>query len=159
MIILIERGREYKYIFMDIKNNKHKKYVELANKGIKNTEICKELHIAGSTGYQIRAKYKEYIGMMKPINNTTDITKYEDTLHDNLKYLILRYTNELKHKDIKKASHSQIATTIGILFDKLRLHEGKSTSNVLHKHIEDMTDEEQKKLREIAKLYKESMLS
>jgi hypothetical protein len=138
-------------------NTKHKNYIELANKGIKNSEICKKLCIADSTGYQIRRKYKDQIGLTKLTETNVDIRRYDDDLTKGLKTIILKITDILQTKNLQKESSPQLLKALGIAFDKLRLHEGKSTSNIAHKHVNEMSTEEKEVLRELANEYKKKL--
>ena len=147
-----------KLLLPEIKNIKHKKFIDMLNKGDKHMDICNELSIASSTGYQIKTKYAKYIHVVLPTDSTIDISLYDTKMIDYLKSINMRIANILSHKDIQNASITQLATTIGIVTEKIKLLEGKSTENIAHRHIHEMSDKDRKILSDLAKVYKESML-
>jgi hypothetical protein len=147
-----------KLLLPEIQNPKHKEYIDRLNTGEKHADICKALCIASSTGYQIKRKYAGYINVVLPTDKTIDISRYDTEMIDYLKRINMRIGSILSTKDIQNSSITQLATTIGIVTEKIRLLEGKSTDNIAHKHIHEMSDKERSFLKDLAERYKKSML-
>lgn len=144
----------------DVKPKKiHDDIIELINKGYKNTDICNQLSIKPNVLYYVKRRYRDRLAPPQDTSNITDITNYAEDIDNILRKNILRLGNTIINKDIDKASLSQLTTSFGIMYDKLRLHEGKSTQNIGANLLVNLDESQLELIKETIKSLKESMLN
>ena len=132
--------------------------IKLLGEGVPGTDVAKALGKTPAAIYSIKRHYKDEIDKALTIKNTIDITKYESDINVILKRNILRMGNTILNKDISKSSIDQLARTFGIMFDKLRLIEGKSTQNVATQVLHNLNPEQLEIIKDSIRSLKESML-
>jgi|TARA_R100000750_G_scaffold307_3_gene562 hypothetical protein len=74
--------------------------------------------------------------------------KHEIKVLENIKR---RFAEELQTKNLDKSSALQIATAYAVIFDKIRLLEGKSTENIDEVHRIEQLNDTKKTLLELLK--------
>jgi hypothetical protein len=68
-------------------------------------------------------------------------------------------SNHIKNFNLKRVSLAQATTTLGILIDKQRLIQGKSTQNIAQQIMHNLNPEQVEIIKESIKSLKISMLS
>lgn len=126
--------------------------------GQSGTKIAKEMGLTVNSVYSVKKRYKEDLNNALTIKNKINIDNYEDDLTNNLKRNILLMSNRINNYDLNKVSINQLVYAMGIMFDKLRLIEGKSTSNVAHQVIDSLDSNQLEIIKDSIKSLKESML-
>jgi hypothetical protein len=134
------------------------KITKLLNKNMKPAEIASTLDVPVKRVYNVRSSARRAGELVQTGDNTRDIEKYEPELINNIKYITLDISNTLRDKSFQKESSTQLAKTLGILIDKLRLIEGKSTHNISAQIVASLDEQQLNKLKEIGKSLIESML-
>jgi len=127
--------------------------------GVAGTDIAERVGCKPSRVYSIKRYYKDEIEVAQVSNNTLDISRYNDDIDTILKSNILRLGNTIANYNIEKASLSQLTTAFGIMYDKLRLHQGKSTSNNAVQILHNINPEQLEIIESAVKSLKKSMLS
>tara|TARA_Y100000310_G_scaffold182236_1_gene182309 strand:+ start:13463 stop:14041 length:579 start_codon:yes stop_codon:yes gene_type:complete len=148
--ILAGHGKKYKY---DVNESRHPNAGLVSRKKYIPIELLiayfeKELtfvdigHILGMTPQVVRRRLNKagyYIKRDKCFK------KHEAHVIENIKR---RIAESISEKDINKASLLQKLTSFGVLFDKGRLLEGKSTENIEEHHrIEELNQTKQELLK------------
>ena len=136
-----------------------KKIVELLKLDLPGTEIAKRVGVSRPAVYSVKKRFKDDINAAKVLKNNVNIEKFNEDLEDILKTNIVRLGNTIASKDLTKASVNQLATSLSILYDKLRLHQGKSTSNSAVEIVASFRPEQLEIIQEAIKSLKKSMLS
>ena len=139
-------------------SKKHAEVLELINRGYTNGEICNQLGIKHHTIYYVKRKYKHAITPTEATDKYTDINKFDANIDYILKGNILKIGNELARRPLEKSSIQQLCTAFGILFDKHRLHTGKSTTNISSNIVKSLDSTQIKIIQDSIKSLKESML-
>lgn len=134
------------------------KIIDLLKSGKPGTGIAKLLGVSAATVYSIKRTYKDEIVASKELIEQINTNNYSDDLDNNLKASIIKLSNNILNKDLKHASLSQLATTLGILFDKHRLLTGKSTQNVSTQILSQLDDRQLEIINKSIQSLKESML-
>ena len=117
------------------------------------------MFVTPASVYSVGKRYKTEIESAKLVNKQLDITNYNDDIEVLLKSNIVRLGNTIANTNLQKASLSQVTTSFGILFDKLRLLQGKSTSNVASNIALSLNPEQLEIVNSAIKSLKESMLN
>ena len=134
------------------------KIIDLLKSGKPGTKIAKLLDVSPATVYSVKKNYKDEIVASKELIEQINTNNYSDDLDYNLKASIIKLSNNILNKDLKQASLSQLATTLGILFDKHRLLTGKSTQNIATQILTNIDENQLKIIQESIQSLKESML-
>jgi DNA-directed RNA polymerase sigma subunit (sigma70/sigma32) len=99
------------------------KILTLLGKNVKPTEIANILGVPVTRVRNVQARARRAGELAKPTDITKDIENYEPQLINNIKSISLEVSNTLLNKSFQKESSTQLAKTLGILIDKLRLIE------------------------------------
>lgn len=132
--------------------------VKLLGKGHKPSEVASILSVPVKRVHNVKASARRAGKLVKHSDITKDIVNYEPQLIDNIKYITLEISNTLLSKSFQKESSTQLAKTLGILIDKLRLIEGKSTQNISAQIVGSLEPEQLKILEDMGKSLIKSML-
>lgn len=136
----------------------HRSVLELINAGLDNKAICQRAGVKDHTIYYVKRKYKDLIKKPEEANNIIDIKQYDENIDNALKLNILRIANTISEYNLQKASLTQLTTALGTLYDKHRLHIGRSTANISTQVINSLPDEQVKIIKEMTMRLKKSML-
>lgn len=119
--------------------------------GKKQKDIAEHYGVHATTVARIKSRYKDLIesdNQLQVYENYANVEKYEAKVINNLKSASISISNILKDKSWQQQSAPQLAKTLGIMIDKLRLLEGKSTSNVAHNVLHQLSPDDRKILQE-----------
>lgn len=122
------------------------------------TKIAKELGLTLNAVYTVKRRAKQEIETALTIKNNIDINKFESDITNNLKRNLLNINNHILSYNYNKASLNQLIYAFGILFDKLRLIEGKSTTNIATQIMTHLNPEQLAIIQDSIRSLKESML-
>jgi len=135
------------------------KIIKLVEKGLKPKEIATTLNLPVQRVYNVQARARAAGELIKHNDIIKDLDNYEPQLINNIKSISLEVSNTLLNKTFQKESSTQLAKTLGILIDKLRLIEGKSTQNISAQIVHNLNSEQLKILEEMGKSLIISMLN
>lgn len=141
-----------------ISQSKIAEVLERYKLGQTGTVIAGETGLSVSTVYSIKKRYKEDLNTALTIKNKVNIDNYESELSNSLKRNILLCSNSINNYNYNKASLNQLIYAMGIMFDKLRLMEGKSTVNIANNVINSLNPEQLAIINDSIKSLKESIL-
>ena len=133
--------------------------IKMLNNGFKPADVAKELQISVRSVYNARAYDRQQDKDKQVVDINSNIQEYDDKFIDKLKSLNVQVANSILYTDIKKASLAQRTTTMAILIDKIRLLEGKSTTNINANVIASLNPQQLDILKEMGKSLIKSMLS
>ena len=135
-----------------------KKIVKLLNKSVKPSDIANILDVPVRRVYNVRSRAKITGELTQVSDISNSLVNYEPELIDNIKHTTLSISTILTKKNFNKESSTQLAKTMGILIDKLRLIEGKSTQNISAQIVGSLEPEQLKILEEMGRSLIKSML-
>ena len=92
-------------------------------------------------------------------DNNTNVDQYDTDIVTKYKKISLSIADTITLGDIKKASLSQRVMALGILQDKINLKEGKSTENIAHRVLHELSPESIKQIQELGRSLIKRMLS
>ena len=135
-----------------------KKIVKLLKKSVKPSDIANILDVPVRRVYNVRSRAKITGELTQVSDISNSLVNYEPELIDNIKHTTLSISTILTKKNFNKESSTQLAKTMGILIDKLRLIEGKSTQNISAQIVGSLEPEQLKILEEMGRSLIKSML-
>jgi hypothetical protein len=110
----------------------------LAARGVNHQDIASALHVHKNTIFRYLQRIKPEMAQIQTFNDQTGnvLALTLARCCSILDKLLIHYDNEAVLGGLSAAEKERllgrVAITTGIIFDKLRLHEGKSTSNNSH---------------------------
>ncbi len=114
------------------------KAVELAEKGVNQHDIASALHVHVNTVHRYLQRIKPEMAQVQTFKDQTGnvLALTLSRCCSVLDRLLIHYDDEDALSGLSESEKERvlgkIAITLGILFDKWRLHEGKSTVNASH---------------------------
>jgi len=114
------------------------KALDLAGRGVNHQDIASALHVHKNTIFRYLQRVKPELAQIQTFNDQTGsvLSLVLARCCSILDKLLVYYDDEHVIGGLTAAEKERllgrVAITTGIIFDKLRLHEGKSTSNNSH---------------------------
>lgn len=133
--------------------------IERLKMGQPGTEIAKLMGVSYNAVMTLKHRNREAVETALTIKNNINIDNYEEDITNNIKKNILNIHNHILSYNYKKASLNQLVYAFGIMFDKLRLIEGKSTANIATQVMTQLNSEQLDIIKDSIRSLKESMLN
>lgn len=142
--------------------DKHKVIIHDIKSGMKVKDIATKFNMNPVSISRIKSKYKDLIendNNLQVYENYKYVEDYENRVVNNMKSASIAISNILSTKSWQNMSAPQLTTALATMIDKLRLLEGKSTSNIAQQVIHNLSDDDRKLLRGAIGKFKHAYLN